>query len=143
MTTYQIIGQTNPYIAQRDLRFNGKTRIVLSEFDNKEDAIKKLREHLNEDYEFLYEYNSLEEFVADRYAYEHFCAFIDSAIEFKGYFESTKIRWMTYYNLGLREGGNFEDPGFYEDGRLIMGSEETGYEYDSRFYSIEEVNGQD
>ena len=48
--TYKIIGHTNPYIAQRDIHFNGKTTITLATGLTLKDAQKKLLQFFNEDY---------------------------------------------------------------------------------------------
>ena len=51
MKTYKIIGQTNGYIAQRDIIFNGKTEIVIERGLTLKEAQKKLLDMFNEDYE--------------------------------------------------------------------------------------------
>ena len=48
--TYKIIGQTNHYIAQRDIHFNGKTTITLATGLTLKEAHQKLLEFFNEDY---------------------------------------------------------------------------------------------
>lgn len=51
MKTYRIIGQTNGYIAQRDILFKGKTRIVIEDGLTLRGAQKELLNMFNEDYE--------------------------------------------------------------------------------------------
>ena len=54
MKTYKITGRTNGWLAQRDIRFNGKTTITICEGLTLKDAQKKLLEFFNEDYETYY-----------------------------------------------------------------------------------------
>ena len=54
MKTYRIIGRTNPYIAQRDVMFGGKTRIVIEKGLSLKEAQKKILDFFNEDYETYY-----------------------------------------------------------------------------------------
>lgn len=49
--TYKIIGRTNPYIAQRDIHFNGKTTITIESGLTLKEAQQKLLQFFNEDYE--------------------------------------------------------------------------------------------
>lgn len=49
--TYKIIGRTNPYIAQRDIHFNGKTTITIESGLTLKQAQQKLLQFFNEDYE--------------------------------------------------------------------------------------------
>ena len=48
---YQITGTTNGWIAQRDLKFNGKTRIIIEKDLTLKEAYKKLLDMFNSDYE--------------------------------------------------------------------------------------------
>lgn len=48
--TYKIIGHTNPYIAQRDIHFNGNTTITLATGLTLKEAQQKLLQFFNEDY---------------------------------------------------------------------------------------------
>lgn len=48
---YQITGTTNSWIAQRDLNFNGKTRITLEKDLTLKEAYNKLLDMFNNDYE--------------------------------------------------------------------------------------------
>lgn len=54
MKTYRIIGRTNGWIAQRDVKFSGKTLIVIEKGLNLKDAQKKILDFFNEDYETYY-----------------------------------------------------------------------------------------
>lgn len=47
---YQITGTTNGWIAQRDSKFNGKTKIVLCDNLTLKEAQKKLLDFFREDY---------------------------------------------------------------------------------------------
>ena len=47
---YKIIGQTNHYIAQRDIMFNGKVYIIIATGLTLKEAQKKLLQFFNEDY---------------------------------------------------------------------------------------------
>jgi hypothetical protein len=49
--SYKIIGQTNPYIAQRDIHFNGKTTITLAKGMTLKEAQNLLLCFFNEDYD--------------------------------------------------------------------------------------------
>ena len=51
MKTYKIVGGTNSYIAQRDILFNGKTKIVIAVGLTLREAQKKLLDMFNEDYD--------------------------------------------------------------------------------------------
>lgn len=51
MKTYQIIGSTNSYIAQRDANFNGKCEIVISSELSLQEAKRELLSMFNNDYE--------------------------------------------------------------------------------------------
>ncbi|WP_462341027.1 hypothetical protein [Phocaeicola plebeius] len=48
---YQITGTTNGWIAQRDLMFNGKTRIIIEKELTLKEAYKELLDMFNSDYE--------------------------------------------------------------------------------------------
>lgn len=48
--TYKIIGRTNPYIAQRDIHFNGKTTITIESGLTLKEAQQKLLQFFNEDH---------------------------------------------------------------------------------------------
>lgn len=50
METYRIIGKTNGYIANRDIRFKGKTTIIIAKGLTLKEAQQKLLEFFNEDY---------------------------------------------------------------------------------------------
>ena len=54
MTTYKIIGKTNPWIAQRDSLFNGKTEITIEDNLSLKEAQKRLLDFFNEDYNTCY-----------------------------------------------------------------------------------------
>lgn len=51
MKTYKIIGKTNGFIASRDIKFNGKTEIVIAQGLTLRKAQVKLLDMFNEDYE--------------------------------------------------------------------------------------------
>ena len=51
MTTYRIIGYTNPWIAQRDSLFNGKTEITIKSGLTLAEARKTLLDLFCEDYD--------------------------------------------------------------------------------------------
>ena len=46
---YQIAGTTNGWIAQRDLKFNGKTRIIIEKDLTLKEAYNKLLDMFNND----------------------------------------------------------------------------------------------
>lgn len=48
---YSITGTTNGWIAQRDLKFDGKTRIIIEKDLTLKEAYKKLLDMFNSDYE--------------------------------------------------------------------------------------------
>ena len=50
METYRIIGKTNGYIANRDIRFKGKTTIIIAKGLTLKEAQQKLLQFFNEDY---------------------------------------------------------------------------------------------
>lgn len=49
--TYRIVEETNGWIARRDIRLNGKCKIVLAEGLDLREAQKKLLDKFNEEYE--------------------------------------------------------------------------------------------
>lgn len=51
MKTYRIIGKTNGYIANRDIRFKGKTTIAIESGLTLKEAQQKLLEFFNKDYD--------------------------------------------------------------------------------------------
>lgn len=86
---YKIIGRTNPYIAQRDIHFNGKVCIIIATGLTLKEAQQKLLQYFNEDYD-------------------------------------------TYFsNWGLVRCNHPYEATTHEDGT-------RSYEYDSRYYAIEE-----
>lgn len=92
MKTYQIVGRTNPYIAQRDGEFNGKCKIIISSDTSLQEAKKELLRMFNNTY------------------------------------ETCMPNWGVVMNSNI--GRNYcthNNDGTY------------GYEYDSRYYSIEEA----
>ena len=52
--TYKIIGRTNPYLAQRNARFNGKTKILIDEHLSLKEAQKLLLKYFNKDFDVCY-----------------------------------------------------------------------------------------
>lgn len=95
---YQITGTTNGWIAQRDLKFNGKTKIIIEKDLTLKEAYKKLLDMFNSDYE-------------------------DEGIYAKNWgiaVRISKYRASRTYSDGTRR-----------------------YEYDSRYYSIEEQEEQE
>ena len=92
MKTYRIIGRTNGWIAQRDIKFKGKTYIVIEKGLTLKEAQKMILDFFNEDYETYYKNWGLVRCNSDL-AYSH------------------------------------------SDGT-------RGYEYDSRYYEIEEFDPQ-
>lgn len=50
MKTYKVMGNTNPWIAARDITFNGKTEVVFERGISLREAQKKLLEFFNSDY---------------------------------------------------------------------------------------------
>ncbi len=94
MKTYKISGETNGYIAQRDIHFNGKTYIVIERNLTLKEAQEKLLQLFNKDY-------------------------------------------GTYYrNWGLVRCNHSDVSSSYKDGT-------RSYEYDSRYYRIEEMSEED
>lgn len=51
MRTYKIVGHTNPWIAQRDSKFNGRTDVVFEENLTLKQARKVLLDFLRHDFE--------------------------------------------------------------------------------------------
>lgn len=90
---YQITGTTNGWIAQRDLKFNGKTKIIIEKDLTLKVAYKKLLDMFNSDYED------------------------------KGWYAEN---WGIAVNISNRKAS----PTFSDGTRM--------YEYDSRYYKIEE-----
>jgi hypothetical protein len=144
MTTYKITGTTNPYIAQRDIHFNGETTIEIDNGLTVEQAKKKLEEMFCEDYENAIHISSLEDYIYELYyslIEEQSLAVGNNDIE--SYYQQTKKRWEAYYNAKVNydERHKYEGPGYYSMsnyfGRLFSDGAEA-YEYDSRSYGIHE-----
>jgi len=95
---YRIVGKTNGWIANRDIEFNGKCRIVIERGLTLKEAQKKLLDMFNGDYE-------------------------------------EKISFP-YTNWGMARCHHQLLTWSHKDGR-------RGYEYDSRYYSIEEEETED
>lgn len=55
MKTYKIVGKTNPWIAQRDITFNGKCEIIIENNLTLREAQKKLLAFFNEDFGTWYQ----------------------------------------------------------------------------------------
>lgn len=55
MKTYKIIGETNGYIASRNIEFNGKTRIEIETGLSIEDAIEQLDVLFKERYDYSHD----------------------------------------------------------------------------------------
>lgn len=51
MCTYRIVGNTNPWIAQRDVLFNGKTRVVIKSCLTLKEAREQLLKWFCDDYD--------------------------------------------------------------------------------------------
>lgn len=96
MATYKIIGKTNPWIAQRDFNFNGKTEITLESGLTLSEARKVL---------------------LDYFCKDHDCYFPN---------------WGVAMNSKL--GRDYAS--HYSDGTY-------SYEWDSRYYSIEEEESEE
>ena len=70
MKTYRIIGRTNPYIAQRDITFGGKTKVVIQSGLTLKEAQKMILGYFNEDYDTYYKNWGLVRCNSD-FAYSH------------------------------------------------------------------------
>lgn len=90
---YQITGTTNGWIAQRDPKFNGKSKIVLCDNLTLKEAQKKLLDFFREDY-------------------------------------SDKCWNITNWGVAVNVSNGLASPTFSDGTRM--------YEYDSRYYRIEE-----
>lgn len=141
MTTYKIIASTNGYIAQRDVMFEkGKTTRELINGLSEKEANKKLVEFCQGDYKNSYVINTLEEWVKEYLASSTFYRSIESKENnnLDAYFKATKKRWLFLYEKANELFFRFEGPGVYENGNCIMNLTDTYYEYDSRYFSIQE-----
>ena len=142
MKTYKITGSTNPWIANRDIHFNGKTKVTFESGLSYEEAHAKLISFCESDYEFTLHCSSKEEAI--RNTYSEFIAHADELrVDFDEYFEKTKKRWLAHVEL-TRHSGNknwYEGPGLYKNElTCVMLYSDDYYEYDSRTYQIEEEN---
>lgn len=57
MKKFAIIGETNPYIANRDIHFKGKTKVTFDTFDTLEEANKELLKWCEEDNQLCGQWN--------------------------------------------------------------------------------------
>lgn len=57
MARFAIIGETNPYIAQRDIHFNGITRVTFDTFDTLEEANDELLKWCKQDFQLYGKWN--------------------------------------------------------------------------------------
>lgn len=73
MTTYRIIGKTNPWIAQRDPLFNGKTEIIIERGLDLSEAKTLLRAYFCKDYDtyFANWANIMSSNLGKEYAYHY------------------------------------------------------------------------
>lgn len=139
MKNFKIIASTNGYIAQRDVMFEkGKTKRVLIDNLTDKEAHEKLVSFCQQDYENSYKIETLEEFVKEFMANNHFFSNISDQGNEDFYFESTKKRWLFLYEKRKELFFEYTGPGIYENGNCIMNLEDNSYEYDSRYFSIQE-----
>lgn len=54
------------------------------------------------------------------------------------YFKSTKKRWLFLYEKTKELFFEFQGAGIYVNGNCIMNLTDNSYEYDSRYFSIQE-----
>jgi len=57
MTKFAIIGETNPYIAKRDIHFRGRTRVVFDKFDTLKEANNELLKWCKKDHQLYGQWN--------------------------------------------------------------------------------------
>lgn len=57
MRKFAIVGETNGYIANRDIRFNGKTTVTLETFDTLEEANQELLQWCKQDHQLHGQWN--------------------------------------------------------------------------------------
>ena len=138
MSTYKIVAKTNGYIASRDAKFNGKTVVVLNENLTIDEANSELMKLLFSKYDFA-------EPIFDEYQYVRYCFYsqleeiaIKLNLDVEKYYFLTQKRWLAYCKLTNHRLHKFTEPGYYSEKMLIMVIQGTNFEYDSRYYSIEE-----
>lgn len=143
MKTYKITASTNPYIASRDIHFNGRTSYVLADNLSFEEAKNKLQDYFREDYDAYYFSNE------DDYLKEYSWPVISEmatqlGIEEEEYFNTHKKQLNVRYEACKSHFEKFEGPGYYSaDGGSLVAyllDSDTSYEYDSRYYTIADEN---
>jgi hypothetical protein len=146
MKTYKITGNTNGYIAARDINFNGKQKVTIATDLTHEQATAKLEQFFNKDYENAVLIESENEWLMNRYfgMIEEQATACNMTIE--DYFEKTAKRWKYYSDNTVKNYMKYEGEGYYDmtnyGGRLFKSGDES-YEYDSRYYRIEENNDEE
>ncbi len=140
MKTYRIYANTNPYIAQRDSMFNGKESVTLQEGLSYDEARKSLDEYFCNREVYATHITSLDQFVRDRYynLIEEL-AYGTGIKDTDKYFEMTKKRWHKLNELSNDEFVKFDGSGWYnEDKVLVFADNEDMFEFDGRYFYIEE-----
>lgn len=141
MATYKITGQTNGYIANRDIHFNGKTQITLATGLTEDQAKEKLEEFFNSDYPNANYYSFLSEFIYDIFYPQIEEQAWACEMNIDEYYELTKKRWEIYYDNKIDTHLKFQGPGYYsisDHCGVIFEKGAFAYEYDSRSYGIHE-----
>lgn len=141
MTTYNVIASTNPYIASRDIHFNGKTRIIISENITEDEAKNKLLDIMLQKYDAI-KINTKDEYLKE-YSYPVISEQADSiGVSESGYFETHKKMLFVLYAHKSGHFETFEGSGYYDNSGgslvLVLSDNSKCFEWDSRFYSIEE-----
>jgi hypothetical protein len=142
MKTFNIIASTNGYIASRDINFNGRTSYVAESNLSHSQAKETLRKFFEKDYDNAILCENENEWLLNRYftlieEQANACA-----LSIDDYFAATSKRWKLYADKSVKNYMKYEGPGYYcmenYAGRLFHENSES-YEYDSRYYRIEEM----
>ena len=140
MKTYKIVARTNGWIASRDIQFNGRTSFDAVTGLSLEEARKTLEEFLCSDYEYALYYENEYEYIF-RLCINEICECNTTGISNEAYFKMTKNRWKKYADEKLDSRKKFDGAGYYQPSDYygcIFRTGDLHYEYDSRYYNIEE-----
>ena len=148
MSNYQIIATTNDYVASRDAKFNGKTKVVLHTGLSYEDAQSIMDDMLAKDWPSA-TYITTE----DQYIREYLRPIVqddanDIGMDVDTYIDQDleELTVRLFEPRSNKMFSTYKGPGRYDwedgGGTLIKLDTDTQYEHDMRYYSIEKEGGE-
>lgn len=143
MATYKITANTNSYIAQRDIHFNGRTQYVIADNLTKQEAEKKLEDLFCADYDTALFIDNENDWIFNIYFSQIESQASAANMSVEEYFKLTLRRWKLKNSIEAKSTSvfaNYEGEGYYRFdnyGGAIFQKGDQSYEYDSRYYRIE------